>query len=85
MTRKALVGVAVLCSLLVLVCPAQSVDETADVPFVVVCPISGEINDGVAVVVERAVKESVGAAAIIFVVDTPGGRVDAAIEITKHI
>jgi membrane-bound serine protease (ClpP class) len=53
--------------------------------FVVVCPITGMVDDGMAVVVERAVKESAGAAALILEVDTPGGLVDSAIEITKSI
>ena len=53
--------------------------------FVVVCPIEDMIDDGVAVFVERAVEEARGAKAIIFEVDTPGGLVDAAIEISKSI
>jgi membrane-bound serine protease (ClpP class) len=52
---------------------------------VVLCKITGMIDDGIAVVVERAVKEARQANALIFVVDTPGGRVDSAIEITRHI
>jgi membrane-bound serine protease (ClpP class) len=54
-------------------------------PFVVICPIEGEIDDGVAVVVERAVAEAEGAEAIVFLIDTPGGRVDSAIDITSSI
>lgn len=53
--------------------------------FVVICEISGEINDGVGVVVQRAVREARGAAGLVFVIDTPGGRVDSAIDITGHI
>lgn len=53
--------------------------------FVVVCPISGMVDDGLVVLVERAVEEAEGAKALIFEVDTPGGLVDAAIRITKSI
>lgn len=54
---------------------------------VVVCPITGMIDQGVAVLVARAVKEAreMDASAIIFTVDTPGGRVDSAVEIAKSI
>lgn len=54
-------------------------------PFVVICPINGEIDDGVAVVVARAVEEAEGAEALVFIIDTPGGRVDSAIDITTNI
>jgi membrane-bound serine protease (ClpP class) len=61
--------------------PAPSSDS-----FVVVCPIDTDIMDGIAVVVERAVtREAVGATAVVFVVDTFGGRVDSAIEIAQTI
>jgi membrane-bound serine protease (ClpP class) len=59
--------------------------EAAPGDFVVICPIEGEINDGVSVVVQRAVREAQGAAGLVFVIDTPGGRVDSAIDITGHI
>jgi len=53
--------------------------------FVVVCPVEGMIDDGVRVLVERAVKEAAGAKALVLEVDTPGGLVDAAIKITQSI
>lgn len=55
--------------------------------LVVVCPINGMIDRGIAVVVERAIEEAEAqnATAVVFVVDTPGGLVDAAIEITRSI
>ena len=54
--------------------------------FVVICPIDKDIMDGIAVVVERAVKkEAAGATAVVFIVDTFGGRVDSAIEIAQTI
>ncbi len=54
-------------------------------PFVVICPINDEINEGLAVVVKRAVDSAKNADALLFVIDTPGGRVDSAIEITTAI
>ncbi len=61
--------------------PAQPSDS-----FVVICPIDKDIMDGIAVVVERAVKkEAAGATAVVFIVDTFGGRVDSAIEIAQTI
>lgn len=55
--------------------------------IVVVCPVTGMIDEGVAVVVKRAIKEAgeLNAKAIIFRVDTPGGRVDSAFEISAAI
>jgi len=53
--------------------------------FVVVCPIEGMIDDGVGVLVERAVKEAAGAKALVFEIDTPGGLVDSAIRVTESI
>jgi membrane-bound serine protease (ClpP class) len=43
------------------------------------------IDDGVHVLIDRAVREAKDADALIFVVDTPGGLVDAAIEISEAI
>lgn len=62
--------------------PRVASDSTG---FVVLCPIEGEINDGTAVVVERAVHEAEGARGLIFLIDTPGGLVDSALEVTDHI
>lgn len=67
---------------------AAESDATSDKSdsFVVICPIDTDIMDGIAVVVERAVtEEAVGADAIVFVVDTFGGRVDSAIDIAQTI
>ena len=54
-------------------------------PFVVVCPIDEMVDDGLVVLVERAVREAEGAEALIFVVDTYGGKVDSADAITRAI
>ena len=53
--------------------------------FVVVCPINGMVDDGMRVFVERVIREASGAQAIIFEVDTPGGRIDSAIDISNAI
>jgi membrane-bound serine protease (ClpP class) len=53
--------------------------------FVVVCPITEMVDDGLTVVVERAVSEARGAKALIFEVDTFGGKVDSAFAITEII
>ncbi len=52
---------------------------------VVICPLEGMVDDGMAVVVSRAVKEAAGAKAIVFVIDTFGGRVDSAFKIVDSI
>ncbi|MBX7258710.1 MAG: ATP-dependent Clp protease proteolytic subunit [Candidatus Hydrogenedentes bacterium] len=59
---------------------AQSED-----PFVVICPIRSEIHDGVSVLVTRAVEKAWNAQAIIFILDTPGGRLDSALNIVDTI
>lgn len=53
--------------------------------YVVVCPINGMVDDGMRVFVQRVIDAADGAKAIIFEVDTPGGRVDSAIEISNVI
>jgi len=54
--------------------------------FVLVCPIDREIDDGLAVMVKRVVdRDSQGAAAVVLVIDTFGGRVDSAIDITESV
>ncbi len=65
--------------------PEQDSGAPPEGDHVVLCKITGEIDDGIAVVVERAVKASAKAKALVFVIDTPGGRVDSAIEITRQI
>lgn len=54
-------------------------------PIVAVVPIEGMIDDGVAVFVKRVVDESADARAIVLLVDTPGGRVDRAIDIAQYL
>lgn len=56
-----------------------------DEPFVVICPLRGEVDPGMAVVLKRAVERAKDAEALLLVIDTPGGRVDSAIEMTTAI
>lgn len=68
----------------VLVANAGASEPSED--FVVICPIDGDILDGMSVLVQRAVtEEAVGAKAILFIIDTYGGRVDSAIDIANVI
>nr|WP_275939214.1 NfeD family protein [Polyangium spumosum] len=55
----------------------------AERPIVYVAPIRGEIDNGLAPYVQRAVREAeqAGAAALVLPIDTFGGRVDAAVVI----
>ncbi|MCL4217275.1 MAG: hypothetical protein KJ052_09780 [Candidatus Hydrogenedentes bacterium] len=64
---------------------AQTAGAPEQSPFVVVCELEGMVDEGMAVVVERAVRDAADAEAIIFVVDTFGGRVDSAITISNAI
>ena len=52
---------------------------------VVICPIEDEITLGMAAIVARAAEEAQGAKAFVLVVDTPGGRVDAALDIASTL
>jgi membrane-bound serine protease (ClpP class) len=54
-------------------------------PYVIVCRLDGMIDDGLTVLVKRAVSEAKDAQAIIWIIDTPGGRVDSAMTITDAI
>lgn len=53
--------------------------------FIVLCPLEGEITLGLAAVVERAAREAQGAKAFVLEVNTPGGRVDAALDIADTL
>jgi len=67
---------------------AQESDDTStEERVIVVCPINDMIEPGVQVLVERAVREAneLNAIALVFRINTPGGRVDSAIEIATAI
>lgn len=64
---------------------ARGEDAPAPEKRVVLCPIKGEIGDGTAAIVRRAVKEAENADALYLIVDTPGGLLDAGIDITNTL
>jgi membrane-bound serine protease (ClpP class) len=70
--------------LLALPAAAQG-NEPPEGPHVVLCPIEGMIDEGIKVLVKRAVAEAGDAQAIVFTIDTFGGRVDSAFEIANSI
>jgi membrane-bound serine protease (ClpP class) len=67
--------------------PAVETASATEEGVIVVCPVTGVIEPGVKVLVERAIREAEekNAKAIIFRIDTPGGRVDSAVEIAALI
>ena len=54
-------------------------------PYVMAVRLEGMVDDGMTVLVTRAVREAAGAKALVFIIDTPGGLVDSAINITEAI
>jgi membrane-bound serine protease (ClpP class) len=58
-----------------------------DGPAVVVAPVQGEIDLGVAPFLDRVLAdaEADGAAAVLLDIDTPGGRLDAALEMRRSL
>ncbi len=60
-------------------------ETPGDPGFVVICPIDEMVDQGLVVLVQRAVREAQGARALIFEIDTFGGLVDSAVEITEAI
>lgn len=85
--RIVLAGLALLCAMNVAAQDEGVESLEAERSVVIVCRITGMIEPGLAVVVERAIAEAreTNARAIIFRVDTPGGRVDSAVEIASAI
>ncbi len=64
---------------LTLPCSATPLSAAAE-DRVIVAKIGGEIERGTAAYLRRAVREAQSATAIVLILDTPGGRVDAALE-----
>lgn len=62
---------------------AQNAPEAG--PTVVVCPISEMVDQGLLVVVQRAIDEAQDAGALILEVDTPGGLLDTAGDIVDEL
>lgn len=64
----------------------DSTPESHPPTLVVVCPIQSDIMDGTSVFVDRIVKqESQNAKAILFLIDTFGGKVDSAMDVCNSI
>ncbi len=77
-------------SLFILVLPAlflsvEAVDNGEEGDYVVLMPVTGMVDDGIDVLLERVLREYEDAEALVLRIDTPGGRVDSAIEITKRL
>ena len=77
-------------SLFVLFLPAlflgvEAVDNEEEGDYVVLMPVTGMVDDGIDVLLERVLREYDDAEALILRVDTPGGRVDSAVEISKKL
>ena len=96
MTRSSVVRASLVAVAVVLVAaqdsgePAlQDASQAVDDGVVVICPVDSMIDDSVTIIVERAVEKAVeygsNAKAIVFVIDTPGGRVDSCLNITDII
>lgn len=83
---KRLITAVVLTALCVSVAPAWAQD-TAPVLTVVAIPISGDIEPSTAVFVKRRAEAAMadGAGALVFTIDTFGGRVDSALRIASFI
>ncbi len=62
---------------------SASAPETPE--YVTAVRLDGMVDDGMAVLAARAIQEAGDSKAIIFIVDTPGGLVDSAINITDMI
>jgi len=70
------------CILLAIALSAKSEKEKQ--PFVVICPATGMVDDGMKVIIKRAISvANKGAEGFILEVDTPGGLVDSAVDITN--
>ena len=53
--------------------------------YVTAVRLEGMVDDGMAVLVDRAIREVADSKALIFIIDTPGGRVDSAFNIVDKI
>lgn len=75
--RRALAGLCLVAGLAALAVPVR----TQETPTVVVVPIQGTIDLGLAPLLQRAIREAseAGAAAVLLDINTFGGRVDAAV------
>ncbi len=64
--------------------PLIATTDKNEQPFVVICPATGMVDDGMKVIIKRAISvANQGAKGFILEVDTPGGLVDSAVDITN--
>ena len=57
----------------------------SDFGYIIVCTLDGEVDEAMAVFVERIAAYAEDAEGVVFIIDTPGGRVDSGLEVTKAI
>lgn len=65
--------------------PAEPSTLPPEEGIVVICPLEEMVDDGMAELVKRTVEEWQTAKAIVFEIDTPGGLIDSAVNITESI
>lgn len=66
--------------------PTEAQPTSAEpVRRVVLVAIEGEIGDASVVVLRRAIREAQGAEALVLMIDTPGGKLDSAIEMSNDL
>ncbi|MFO7779186.1 MAG: NfeD family protein [Nitriliruptoraceae bacterium] len=84
-TTRRLVALLVVCLGAVLLVAGHG--RAQDAPAVVVAPIEGEIDLGIAPFLDRVLAdaEADGAAAVLLEIDTPGGRLDAVLEMRQSL
>ncbi len=71
-------------SILILCLSFTALSEKGEEPYIVICPAKDMVDDGMKVIIQRAISEAnKGAKGFILEVDTPGGLVDAAIDISN--
>lgn len=84
-------SVSALVLVAVLVAAARAQDSPApdfsalSAQRVVLVPVDTEIGDGSVVVLRRAIREASGAALLVLMIDTPGGKVDSAIDMSNAL
>lgn len=76
--------ICIISFLIVFINPFIAISNEKEKPFVVICPATGMVDDGMKVIIKRAVSvANQGAKGFILEVDTPGGLVDSAVDITN--
>ena len=84
--KKILILIVFLCIVLSFTC--DSLAQSTDLPdYIYVIPVKGIIDKGMAAFVTRAIREAeqVQAKALVIEIDTPGGEVGSAIQVSKAI